>query len=60
MSQEITVSHLLCLASCLSQGYAQFTTREIWYWNSKSHVPDSETLVTEGGTQHKRTADGGN
>jgi len=30
------------------------------YRNSKSQVPDSETLVTEGDTQHKRIADKGN
>jgi len=30
------------------------------YRNSKSQVPDSETLVTEGDTQHKSIADNGN
>jgi hypothetical protein len=55
MSQEM--SHLMCLASCMSQGYAQFTTREIWYRNSKLQITDSDTLVIEGDTQQKRIAD---
>jgi len=57
MSQEKTMSHLMCLVSCLSQGYVQFKTREIWLSQKQVTSTWLWSFVTEGDTQHKRIAD---